>query len=260
MPISATTPTLIQSLQRGLKLVGAITENGPLSAKSISDSTGIVLPTAYHLLRTLIYEEYLRRLADGRYDIGPQLVSVTQLEGRARRHRVVRELMSELAAATRAHVLISTACGGGIVVRSIVEDPRAPRIDCCAGTMIPAHATAIGKSILSRMSPTLRQEHLRHNPLSSYTTQTAATVERLNRDLAKAEPIAYSEQEYLYGVSCVAVGLCGTREIGAVALAYSSSRTSRVRAHNEDLLVQCAERIDKAMFTTGASLTSVAPS
>ena len=68
---SAAAPTLIQSLQRGMHLVAAVIEHGPLTARALSETTGIVLPTTYHLLRTLVYEGYLARAPEVYTPWGP---------------------------------------------------------------------------------------------------------------------------------------------------------------------------------------------
>jgi IclR family transcriptional regulator, acetate operon repressor len=246
-----TTPTLIQSLQRGLKVIEAITDNGPLTAKSVSASTGIVLPTAYHLLRTLIHEGYLRRLADGRYTLGPQLLSVTQLEGKARRFRLVREVISVLAEETRSHVTIGVLKEEGVVVWTSVDNLGAPPINRGTGTTLPAHATAIGKSILVRMPSTTRGEYVRRHPLRALTSRTCTIADRVIRDLAPGD-LARSEQELQYGVSCVAVELSGMGDLAAIGAAYPTTRSPQARAHIEGLLVKAADQISASMTKTNS--------
>ncbi|MBT2481790.1 helix-turn-helix domain-containing protein [Streptomyces sp. ISL-94] len=64
------TPTLIGSVQRALRLVEAMYAEGGATAKRLARLTGIPLPTVYHLLRTLSHEGYVQheggsfRLAD----------------------------------------------------------------------------------------------------------------------------------------------------------------------------------------------------
>ncbi|MFD3676394.1 MULTISPECIES: helix-turn-helix domain-containing protein [Streptomyces] len=64
------TPTLIGSVQRALRLVEAMYAENGATAKRLARVTGIPLPTVYHLLRTLSHEGYVRheggsfRLAD----------------------------------------------------------------------------------------------------------------------------------------------------------------------------------------------------
>ena len=59
-----TTPsaTLIGSVQRAMRLLETVAghEHGA-PAKQLARETGLALPTAYHLLRTLVHEGYLRR-------------------------------------------------------------------------------------------------------------------------------------------------------------------------------------------------------
>ncbi|MEV7524310.1 helix-turn-helix domain-containing protein [Streptomyces sp. NPDC091371] len=55
------TPTLIGSVQRALRLVEAMYAEGGATAKRLSRLTGIPLPTVYHLLRTLTHEGYVQR-------------------------------------------------------------------------------------------------------------------------------------------------------------------------------------------------------
>lgn len=55
------TPTLIGSVQRALRLLEAMSAEGGVTAKRLARLTGIPLPTVYHLLRTLSHEGYVQR-------------------------------------------------------------------------------------------------------------------------------------------------------------------------------------------------------
>ena len=244
--MEATAPTLIQSLQRGMKVIDTIAERGPLTARSISDSTGIVLATAYHLLRTLIHEGYLCRIEDGRYALGPQFECVAQLEGRARDYRLVREVMAQLSAATRSHVLIGILEQGDIEVWSMVEYPCAPRIECWPGMLLPGHATAIGKSILSRMSTCERERYLSRNPLQAYTSHTITTTSRLQYQLSDA-PLTVSEQEFSYGITCAASALHHADALASVGISYASNRSRRVRSELDEHLLRATAAISNLL-------------
>ena len=62
--------SLVRSLQRGLQIINVVAADGPLHAKRIARSVKLPLPTAYHLLRTLVHDNYLVRLDDGSYVLG----------------------------------------------------------------------------------------------------------------------------------------------------------------------------------------------
>ena len=65
--------TLIRSLQRGLRIINVVAAHGPLHAKPVARQVELPLPTAYHLLRTLVHDGYLTRLDDGAYVLGGRL-------------------------------------------------------------------------------------------------------------------------------------------------------------------------------------------
>jgi DNA-binding IclR family transcriptional regulator len=62
--------SLVRSLQRGLQIINVVAAEGPLHAKLVARSVKLPLPTAYHLLRTLVHDNYLVRLDDGTYVLG----------------------------------------------------------------------------------------------------------------------------------------------------------------------------------------------
>ncbi|CAN3131209.1 helix-turn-helix domain-containing protein [Mycobacterium sp. smrl_JER01] len=62
--------TLVRSLQRGLQIINVVAAEGPIHAKLVARTVQLPLPTAYHLLRTLVHDDYLVRLDDGSYVLG----------------------------------------------------------------------------------------------------------------------------------------------------------------------------------------------
>lgn len=65
-----TEKSLVRSLQRGLQIINVVAAEGPLHVKRIARAVKLPLPTAYHLLRTLVHDDYLVRLDDGSYVLG----------------------------------------------------------------------------------------------------------------------------------------------------------------------------------------------
>ncbi|MCX2930847.1 helix-turn-helix domain-containing protein [Mycobacterium sp. CVI_P3] len=77
--------SLVRSLQRGLQIINIVAAEGPLHAKLVARSVKLPLPTAYHLLRTLVYDDYLVRLDDGTYVLGDRFqAELSALPGRDR--------------------------------------------------------------------------------------------------------------------------------------------------------------------------------
>ena len=60
-------PTLIQSVQRALRLLEVVADHGGRArAKEVARAAGLPLATTYHLLRTCAHEGWLQHLDDGR--------------------------------------------------------------------------------------------------------------------------------------------------------------------------------------------------
>jgi len=67
-------PTLIESVRRAFRLLEAAgMHEGGAPAKRLARDAGLPLATAYHLLRTLVHDGYLRKLDDGGFVIGDKL-------------------------------------------------------------------------------------------------------------------------------------------------------------------------------------------
>ncbi|WP_021592344.1 MULTISPECIES: IclR family transcriptional regulator [Actinomadura] len=232
--------TLIQSLQRGLRLVEAVVEQGPMTARTLSKATGLGMPTTYHLLRTLVYEGYLERRAGGFYALGPQFHSTAELERQARTVRVLRETTSRLRDLTNATAAVAELDGRDVLLTHLSPSPKGPAPDLWVGMRLPMHATALGKAVLRQVDPARRDELLTAEPLARYTARTIADPLQLMRELA-GSPIAHSRDQYLYGISCIAVPLRGLRSPSALSLCFHSGLTPRRRLRLERALVETVE-------------------
>lgn len=97
--MDTTQHTHVRSLQRGLQLMTAVGENGPVHAKQLALRAGLPLATAYHLLRTLAHDGYVVRLDNGTYVLGDRIGQVLDPRccGRHTERRLVSSLASRLA-------------------------------------------------------------------------------------------------------------------------------------------------------------------
>lgn len=233
-----------------MQMVEAVADRGPLTARALSEATGIVLPTTYHLLRTLVHEGYLCRCADGLYGLGGQFASVAQLERRARGLRLIREEMAELSATGRVSVSLGSLRGDEIVVSNFVGHVCAPRFECWSGMVLPGHATAMGKVILARMDPRQRADYLGTHPLQAFTNQTVTAPWRLEAELSDTG-LARSDQQYRYGISCAAVSLVSEGKLAALSATFASTRAERFRDRIDELLTAAVDRIAMALQFIG---------
>lgn len=245
-------PTLISSVQRAFRLLEAVSahENGA-PAKQLARETGLPLATAYHLLRTLVHDGYVRKLDDGGFILGDRLQT---LHTAGRTQALLSRVRPTLAAlrdelSTAAYLTFYEE--GEIRVAEIVDGPRAPRVDLWVGFEDAGHATALGKSVLRELDEESRKDYLSRHPLADLTPRTITDPPELLRrlDSSPMAPAVTDLEEYTLGTVCVAVPVYSGNTLGSLGVSLRADRRSRldeIRAR----LIPTASRV-----TRGLSLT-----
>ena len=240
-------PTLIQSVQRALRLLEAVAEfDGRAQAKELARAAGFTLPTTYHLLRTLTHEGYLQRLDDGGYVLGHRLDVVLRHGGAARAVAQARPALEWLRDELGSAVYLARYEDGEIVILDIVDGPRAPRIDLWVGIHDAAHATALGKSILGQLGAEDREEYLSSHPLHQLTRHTVVNPSRLCDRLPNPDAVAVDNQEYAVGIGCLAAPVSTPEVLGAVGV-VTPPRTLPGTIRLREKLALGAARVSRAL-------------
>jgi len=245
-------PTLITSVQRAFRLLEAVSahENGA-PAKQLARETGLPLATAYHLLRTLVHDGYLRKLDDGGFVLGDRLQTLhTAGRGQALLSRVrptLAALRDELAAAA----YLTFYEEGEIRVAEIVDGPRAPRVDLWVGFEDAGHATALGKSVLRELDDEARKDYLSRHHLADLTPRTiTSTPELLRRlDSSPVAPAVTDLEEYSLGTVCIAVPVYSGGVLGSLGVSVPADRLSRIEEIRARLL-PTADRVTRSLSLT----------
>ncbi|MGW1101608.1 IclR family transcriptional regulator [Streptomyces sp. NPDC002540] len=248
---STAVPTLIGSVQRALRLleaVGAHRDGAP--AKQLAREAGLPLPTAYHLLRTLTHEGYLRR-ESGVFLFG---AAAERLVGRGtlrnRRSRMA-ESLSRWRDTIGAPVYCAVYREGEIELVAVADDPATPAVDEWASFRETGHAHAIGQCLLSRLDERAREDHLdRHpvRPLTRYSVRDrAALLERL-RSLERMEPVI-ERQEYALGTVCAAIPIAAGFTAAAMAISVPLEQEDRLLPAVEQLRCEVASLLRSFVFS-----------
>ena len=233
-------PTLIQSVQRALRLIEVIAEHGGRAwAKEIARTAGLPLPTTYHLLRTCAHEGWLQRLEDGSYVLGHRIDVVRDHGTAARGVAHARPAMEWLRDEVGGAVYLARYVDGEIVVAEIVDSARAPRIDLWVGVHDAGHATALGKSILGQLPAADRADYLARHPLHDLTPHTV--VDRRRLALPSAGEVAVDAGEYALGVCCLAAAVTDGGGVGALGVV--SGRSERAARS----VLTAAGRVSRAL-------------
>jgi DNA-binding IclR family transcriptional regulator len=218
---AAPAPTLIGSVQRALRLLeaaGAHPDGAP--AKLLAREAGIPLPTAYHLLRTLAHDDYLRR-RNGLYVLGGAVERLVTGGSPESRRSTLEGALAHWRDAIGVPVYFAVYREGEIELVAVSDTPYAPAVPEWADFRETAHAHALGQCLLGQLDESARSDHLSRHPVQPVTPYTVPDRRTLLGRLAAhrcMQPVV-ERQEYAIGTVCAAIPV--TLGSGAATMAIS---------------------------------------
>jgi DNA-binding IclR family transcriptional regulator len=247
---------LIRSVSRALRLLEAVGDHPRgVNAKRLASHCDIRLGTTYHLLRTLRYEGYLDRLPSGDYVLGPALAErFAELPAAMATPPTAGAVLCDLAEITGHSVYLARFVDGRVTIIDVVEGPGSPPLeDLVVGFDDAAHATALGKALLSTLSGSRRRRYLRDAGLRRFTAGTVRNGDELHDELSAVRGGIFTESEqYREGVACLAtlVTAPGTRHPAALGVSHRAHDVSRRRAHLLPALRDATRDLASGLTTT----------
>ncbi|MFJ9540053.1 IclR family transcriptional regulator [Streptomyces sp. NPDC101225] len=227
------------SVQRAMRLLECVAghENGA-PAKQLARETGLALPTAYHLLRTLVHEGYLCR-DRGLFFLGDAAVRLSSGAAQQKRRGTIVDALARWRDALGAPVYYAVYREGEIEVVCVSDTPGNPAVEEWADFRETAHAHAVGQCLLSQLDETARRDHLDRYPVRPLTPYTVRDNQALLRRLERAnrrEPVT-ERQEYALGTVCAAIPITVGTAAGTMAISLP--------AHQADRLVPAVEQLQR---------------
>lgn len=148
-------------------------------------------------------------------------------EGRGR----LRETLAWLRDAVGAAVYVARYADGEIAITQYADGPGAPAVDEWVDFRAAAHASAVGKALLTQLDYDHRKDHLARHRMSRFTSHTVTTQEALFHQLDTRRPGAplLDFQEYALGTVCAAVPITAGPNAECVALSIPAPDPARLR-------------------------------
>ncbi len=227
--ISATkrSPYKIQVLDRALAIINAIAESRTdVPLMELAESVKLHKSTVHRIL--MILESYRivdRDTQSGHYRLGLRLfelgniaIGTFNIRDRARRH--LERLLYEVDETV--HLCVLDA--GEILYLDKFEPSRSVRMASRIGRRNPAHCTAVGKAILSRLTDREVDDILRSHGLPRLTPNTITTPAELKIELQSIRKRGYSidNEEVEEGVRCIAAAVLDHAERPIAAISVSA--------------------------------------
>ncbi|MBW3667893.1 MAG: IclR family transcriptional regulator [Actinobacteria bacterium] len=244
----------VQSVERAavlLQLVASGVTAG--TCTDLAARAGLAVPTAHHLLGTLVKVGLLARDSRSGYLLGPAVAALG--DAYERQEAVPDYLVGPLHELARTTGETSYLCAwrrGAIQMLSRVEGTSPVRVSVpAAGRYHDAHARAAGKIMLAFGADAARERYLRESPLHPLTPHTITSPDRLEEELAEVRRrgVAFDEEEFVPGVACIAVPVRhGDVLVGAYAV---SAPVHRYHERCEDLTSVLQSAAQSAVTSIG---------
>jgi DNA-binding IclR family transcriptional regulator len=201
-----------QSVERALAVLRAFTSGrSELRVSDVAKTTGLGLSTASRLLATLESAGFVDRdRVSGLYRLGLDVVSLGgAVLNNHPVHRGARQIAQNLAAELGLGANVAVRRGDRLFYLLNFEGRQAPRSFVLAGQRNPLHATGLGKSLLSGLSPAERRELLPAEALIAYTPHTSTSHEALDKEIERVLARGYATEieELALSRACVAAAI-----------------------------------------------------
>lgn len=248
----------VQSVERVIGLLNALGQAGrPLNVRELSAQTNLPRPTVYRLLQTLSANGMVVA-TDGGFAVGPRVLwlaaqRLEQIELRA----VGRPVLLELRDRTGETAHMAVLEQGQVVYVDKVESDGPLRMASAVGKIMPAHSTALGKSMLAYLPRETVRHILERRGMPQRTANTITEPRRFFEELAAVRTRGYAidNVENEDGIRCVGAPIFDHRGqvVGAISLsgAMRSLTIERIRRSLGPQIRQTAERISRALGWTG---------
>ncbi|MDR8408220.1 IclR family transcriptional regulator [Nonomuraea sp. 3-1Str] len=235
-------PGPVQSIQRGAAILRLLARSsGRLGVGEIATSLGLPRGTAHGLLRTLQLVGFVEQDgATGKYQLGAALLHLgtSYLDVNELRSRAIN-WADALAARSCESVKIGTVLDGQVLVVHHVFRPDDTLQTLDVGSLMPMHATALGKVLLAFDSGA--SAALGNGPLEAYTRRTIVAPRDLARSLAGIREVGWASQveEMAVGEAAIAAPIRGHGGlvVGAIGISGAVERICDAKGQPNTVLV-----------------------
>ncbi|WP_327290995.1 IclR family transcriptional regulator [Streptomyces sp. NBC_01198] len=222
----------VYAVQHALRVLESVdTHRHGVSAEQLAREIGVPVGYLAQLLSMLQRERYLGFLPGGGYVLGETLVLLGAANHDEALAEKLRTILVELRDEVGAAVYFSRYDDGEVRIVDFADGPNAPKVNEWVDFRSAAHASAVGKCLLSQLDHNSRLEHLsRHRParLTSRTEiDDRALLNKLERQPASVPTLDL--QEYAVGTVCAAIPVTIGTTVACLALSMPLAEAHRLK-------------------------------
>jgi len=204
-----------QAVERALAILGCF-RDGPdeLGVSEIATRLGLRVSTAHRIVRALCNARYLEQdPVSERYRLGRELAVLGQRAMRQLGFDLVEPALAALAADTGESASLGVWQEGAVLVAVVVASDQPLRFDHPRGSLVPAHASAMGKAMLAHVDERPEDALALLRSLARFTPRTITSKRRLGAELdeVRARGYALNQEERYPGVVGIAAPVLDER-------------------------------------------------
>lgn len=220
----------VRSVNRSFDILELLGARSKVSLSDVARYLGLPRSSAHAILTTLCSRGYASYSAGDRtYSIGIRAWELGQ------QFRVYDAIVTHAAPEMESLVenlneicQLAVRDGRQLVYLHKVESQQPMQLLSRPGTRLNAHASGLGKALLSALGDSEIDELYAGVELEAFTPSTISTVDDLKRELAQIRRIGIAEdrEEYVPGLRCIATPVVDStgRPIAAISVSLSTVR------------------------------------
>lgn len=224
--------TRISSVQRALKVLDFVAANlEGVEVKEVAYGMKINVSTCYHILNTLLDEDYIAKKLDGRYVLGTKIPRLNHsfVHSLSPERRLVEELYVLQKETGETAYLLGVKEENKIVIQTIAESDQAIRVNALyIGYSGNYHARAAAKIILAYWDEQKLNRYFQAYSFVKFTEKTPSDLHQLRTQLERIrnDGFCLEEEEFSIGICCVSAPIFGQggEPIGSFGLTVPKER------------------------------------
>ena len=218
--LDATGPFPVQSLSRGLEILGQFTaQTKTLSLAELGRLTGLHRATVYRFVRTLENEGFLTSLEPGLYTVGPAwAMALYALGSDTAFAEILHTDLRVLAESSQETVALGVRRGDNVQIVHVLPPSRSFVPALPPNSFHPLRAVwNVHSQILLAFAGEDTKRRLLAVPQTRYTKNSVVEPEavRARLDRVLEERVAYEREEFLMGTCAVAVPIMSRGKVAA---------------------------------------------
>jgi IclR family KDG regulon transcriptional repressor len=249
---------LLSSVKKALQVLETFSQDQPeLNLTEISKRLDSHKSSIFRILITLASEGFVEKNPrNNRYRLGLKLLDLAnRVAGRYDLRDLAGPHMDDLAQRIAEIIHLSILDRNEIVYLEKKGEGQVLTVATKVGGRSPAHASAMGKVLLSGLSQEELADVLSLGPLAKFTPNTIAEMPVLQKELEKirSQGFAFDNEETFPGIRCVAAPVrCRGRVVAAISATVPTQRMGQQRMNDiRKQIIETAQLISQRMTMTG---------